>query len=211
MPRHFDIIKLMPVIFESKKNRVEVKPNLNLPNIQTFSPFIRNPDARFDSQHEGESIVLLVRAHPVTQVKWVLFAVLLFFIPVFFNIPILKLLSPVQLFFLNFFWYSFIFAFIFANFLIYLFNIGLVTTHRIVDIDYQGLLYKEINATPLSKIEDVTVKSSGFINSLFQFGDVFVQTAGAHQNMEFQAVPTPSKVAAVINEIMIQTYGRKFN
>ena len=53
----------------------------------------------------------------------------------------------------------------------------------------------------MEKIEDVTYKQSGFIRSLFNYGDVHVQTAGEEENIEYDRVPRPAKVAEIINDI----------
>jgi hypothetical protein len=81
--------------------------------------------------------------------------------------------------------------------------VGLITNERIVDVDFYNVLYKEVTATRIEKIEDVTSKSGGFIESFFHYGDVFVQTAGNELNIEFLEVPSPSRVVRIINDLMV--------
>lgn len=186
----------MPTIFESKKDNDSKK------NPGVFTSFALNPDICFDGQNTDEKVVLMLRAHPVTQLPWISFSVFLIILPIFFNLFLGRYLTFPQTFFLNLFWYSFVLTLAFINFLNYLFNVGIITNQRIIDVDYHSVLYKEVNATSLSKIEDVTAKSSGFINSIFNFGDIFVQTAGTHENIEFANVPNPQRIAGIISETM---------
>ena len=54
------------------------------------------------------------------------------------------------------------------------------------------------------KIEDVTSKTGGFLSSIFDYGNVFVQTAGTEANIEFVNIPKPSQVAQIINSLINQ-------
>lgn len=164
--------------------------------------FCLHPNVRFESQTKDEEVVLTLRAHPITQISWITIALIMFFLPVFFNIPLVDFLTNNQIFFINFFWYSFLISYVFLNILNYLFNVGIVTNKRIVDVDFHGILYKETTASSIDKIEDVTIKSAGYIPSLFNFGNVFVQTAGNEQNIEFINVPKPTEAASIINQLM---------
>jgi membrane protein YdbS with pleckstrin-like domain len=79
--------------------------------------------------------------------------------------------------------------------------VGIVTNKRIIDIDFYGLIYKEITSAKLEKIEDITVKSGGFFASIFNYGNIFIQTAGTEVNIEFFNVPSPNKVRDLINSL----------
>jgi hypothetical protein len=47
-------------------------------------------------------------------------------------------------------------------------------------------------------IEDVNYTQAGFIRGLFNFGDLFVQTAGGKENIEALAIPMPAKIARLV-------------
>ncbi|KXK09807.1 MAG: hypothetical protein UZ22_OP11002000971 [Microgenomates bacterium OLB23] len=64
------------------------------------------------------------------------------------------------------------------------------------------ILSKKINATTLEEVSDVGSNVNGFIRSLFNYGDVHVQTAGPTQDIDFLAVPEPADVVSIINEMM---------
>jgi membrane protein YdbS with pleckstrin-like domain len=98
-------------------------------------------------------------------------------------------------------WYLLIAAFVFTRFLGWFFNVGIVTDKRIVDIDFFGLLYKEITSADLNKIQDVSQQQVGAIRALFDFGDIFVQTASETAKIEFEAVPHPARVIDLIDNL----------
>jgi hypothetical protein len=188
---------LMPTVFATK-------PKSSHHLLHSFCLY---PSLRFETQAEDETVVLVLRAHPITQLGWIFTSLIILFLPLFFNIFLINYLSGLQIFFINLFWYVFLFSYIFLNILNYLFNVGIVTNRRIIDVDFHQILYKEVTASSISKIEDVTVKSAGFIPSFFNYGNLFVQTAGEEQNIEFLNIPNPTEAASVINKLMKSVRG----
>ncbi len=174
-----------------------------------FSSYMFMPDGvRFETQEPGETIMLLLRKHWLTNIGWVLISAVLLFLP-FILLPMLKLsgtlpettpASWISLFILA--WYLLTFSYFLVNFLLWYFTVSIVTNERIVDIDFINLLNKKFAETRVARVEDVTMRTGGFIRSFFDFGDVFVQTAAKEAVFQFLAVPHPEKVVMVINKIM---------
>jgi len=166
-----------------------------------------NPQVKFDTSEEGEKVSLLLRSHPFTQIGWILssifFLVLLFvlnFFPQsFFNLG--------QILIINLFFIVFILSYIWLNILSWYFNVGIVTNKRVIDIDLHAVIYKEISDAQLGKIEGITVKSGGYLQSLFDYGSIFIQTAGAAVNIEFNNVPHPTDAVQVINNLLGKKHG----
>ena len=176
---------------------------------QIFSPYIFMPDGiRFETQGDGEDIILLLRKHWVTNASWLLMSFILVLLPVVvfpvFSLQnlFIDILPSTFMVLVVLVWYLLTFSYMLVNFLLWYFTVSIVTTERIIDIDYLNILYKEFSATRLSKVEDVTMKSKGFINALFDFGDVHVQTAASEAQFEFLAVPQPDQVVRTINNLM---------
>ena len=80
------------------------------------------------------------------------------------------------------------------------YNITLITDRGVVDIDYSNIVYHDVAMTNLNLIEDVNYTKVGFIRSLLNYGDLFVQTAGGKENLEALAVPNPAEAARIIGE-----------
>ena len=172
------------------------------PHTHLFHSYSIRPKARFESQHEGEEVLLLVRAHPVTLVPVLFTTALMGVIPIIINIPLVRYISTAEVMVINIFWYSMVFSYLFWQIFRWMYNVGIVTNERILDVDFNMIIQKQVSGTSLAKVTDVTERTTGFVRSLFQFGDVYVQTAGEEQNIEFHAVPEPVEIVSIINKLM---------
>lgn len=202
--------KYMPEIFVSPKPKP--KPVSDPPRpvkLQNpLSAFMFMPDGiSFENQEPDETIVLLLRKHFITNFPWLITTVILLLIPVTF-IPFIIInnfipfFPPVFYQFISPVWYLFTASYILVNFLVWYFTISIVTTERILDIDFINLLQKKVAETRLSKVEDVTQRVGGFIEAFFDYGNVYVQTAGREPVFLFNSVPAPHQVVKIINQLL---------
>ena len=199
----------MPVIFEASKKKKEKERKLDhMAREHPLSAFLVKPlGVRFAAQEKKEKIVLLLRQHPITNLSWMAFLIMLLLVPplllpVFISLGIIPVLPSSFKLIATLFWYLGCFGFFLVNFLLWYFNVNIITNKRIIDIDFVYLLYKETTATRITQVEDVTYKMGGIIRTIFNFGDVFVHTAGPEQNIEFLGVPKPTEVTKKIVELM---------
>lgn len=171
-----------------------------------FKSFVAKPEKIFfDSQHFEEKVLLLLRQHPATQIGWIVIAIVLVFLPILFNsISLLDFLPANYQFASMVGWYLVILGYILQSFLSWFYNVYIVTDERIVDVDFNSLLFKNISSAKLDKIEDVTTQAGGILASVFDYGTVKVQTAGTETEFEFDNVPQPAKVASFLNEMLIE-------
>lgn len=167
--------------------------------------FCVRPNIRFENQEDDEEVLLVLRAHPITLIPWILNGLVLLAILIFLDFALGSFLNAAQFFFINFLAITFILSYFWFNFLGYFFNVGIITNKRIIDLDFHAVIYKEVTETIFSKIEDITAKSGGYFASLFNFGDVFIQTAGTEVNIEFLKVPMPNEVVRIISELVPNT------
>ena len=175
-------------------------------NLHFFSSFASYPEGiSFEEQKVGETIELLLRRHFVTNVPWILGSLILIILPIFFPIlfanPPFPMPSSNIVALLVTTYYTFIFGFVLLNFTLWYFHTGIVTNLRVIDTDITGILFRVVSEAKNEDIQDVTYTQIGFIRSLFNFGDVSVQTSGSVQNIEFDRVPKPSIVARIIGEL----------
>lgn len=168
----------------------------------SFHAFCLRPRLKFDGQNDTEDIILVLRAHPITQVYWIVNGFILIITFLLLNLLLLNFLDYYQLFFFDVFGFAIILSYVWFNFLGWFFNVGMVTDERVIDIDFHSVLYKEVTIAMLKKIEDVTSKAGGFFSSLFDYGNVFIQTAGTEANIEFMNIPKPSQVAKIVNQLL---------
>ncbi len=176
------------------------------PNRNPLSAFLaKPPNTFFDSQTHQECILLLLRQHPITQVKWVITSIVLLFIPFLFQyLPFIALLPSSYQFVITMGWYLLVFGFIFQVFLDWFFNVSIITDERVIDIEFLSLIFKHISYTQIEKIEDVTATTSGALGAVFDYGDVMIQTAAATDEFQFLKVPEPTEVAEFINQMLVE-------
>ena len=166
-----------------------------------------SPKLHFETQSADEEIILLLRAHVITNVPWVFLVVILFILPLISSLtstfdPIFDPLgiSETSARILTLSWYFLAFAVALQNILHWYFNVYILTNKRIVDIDFQQLLYRKISSTELSNVQDITYTKGGIPQSLFDYGDLHVQTAGTLPQFEFLRVPNPGEVQKEIEK-----------
>ncbi len=90
---------------------------------------------------------------------------------------------------------------LFIVWVIYYLNVHIVSDQRIVDIDQVGLLFREVSELNIETIEDVTSQNMGLFGNFLNYGNVYIQTAGAAQRFEFNNVPNPGSVASLILQL----------
>lgn len=170
-----------------------------------FKSFIPKPKkVKFDLQHDNEEIFLVLRQHPITQLK----TILALFFSIFFVPWLLKNSGLIAVLPQNFriLFYVFLIVIFFGialrSFLLWFFSVNIVTNERIIDVDFLSIIYKNISITKNRNIQDVTKQSSGVMASIFDYGTIYIQTAGAKNEFEFDHVPQPAKVTKLLNEIM---------
>ena len=172
-------------------------------NIQDRLGIKEEINVRFEDQRNNEIVLLLLRKHWLTNLGWLILGVLLFIVPLIFkDFPALAIL-PLKYRLLVFIgWYLLLIAYLFEKFLGWFYNVGIVTDQRVVDIDFYGLLYKEVSTADLDKIQDVTQKQIGAVRTVFNFGNILIQTAAETQMLEFEDIPQPDKVAKLLNDLL---------
>jgi membrane protein YdbS with pleckstrin-like domain len=180
---------------------VQEKPNNN-----PLSSFIAMPSKiNFETQGEDEQIILLLRQHWIINVSWILIAILMIASPLVLRIvPLISFLPPNFQLIALVMWYLVTMAFVFEKYLSWFFNVYIITDERIIDVDFLSLTYREISEAQIEKIQDITYKTGGLIKDTFDFGDVYIQTAGEVPRIEFIAVPKPDKVVKILNQLLAQ-------
>ena len=160
------------------------------------------PDTRFVAQQEDEEIVLLLRAHPITNIPWMLLAILMLILPSLVLGGGLFTAVPGKFMFIGkLAWYLMTLVFVLEKILYWYYSVFIVTNERLVDIDFYNLMYRMITYANLNHIEEPASVTGGFIRSLFQYGDVWVTTASEKPTVEALNVPYPDKVVDIISRL----------
>ncbi|MBW7955218.1 PH domain-containing protein [Patescibacteria group bacterium] len=183
------------------------------PSHRVFAAYAPKPEnTRFDSQHADEQVLLLLRQSLITQIKYVFVILGLIFVPVLFNaVGMLDFLPARFQLIANLGWYLIVASYTLEVFLSWFYNVYIITDERIIDVDFHSILFKNVSYAKLDNIEDITATTAGFLGSVFDFGDIKIQTAGAVTQFEFASVPHPSRVVAFLNELLIEEEQEKLD
>jgi membrane protein YdbS with pleckstrin-like domain len=193
-------------IKEKQKNGVNPKAH----HMRSLSSFSQKPaGVSFQTQKEHESIILFLRAHLITNLSWILITLVLVILPIIILTYIFSLgldflsTQSADHFILVFtlFYYLLVFSYVFVSFLRWFYNVFIVTSERVVDIDYYDIVIHNIAVASLSHVQDVNYTQSGFIPTFFDYGDLFVQTAGDEKNFEALSIPKPREATHIIGDL----------
>jgi hypothetical protein len=160
-------------------------------------------DIDFETKEKDEKIILFLRAHPVTNFKWILVTVFMIFVPIvaktfgiFASLP-----AGFELI-INLTWYLVTATYALECFLGWYSNVYFVTNLRVIDVDFYSLIYKQVSDANVDKIQDVTYNTGGVARAFFNYGNVFIQTAAEVSEFDFLSVPNPAKVAKIIEDLI---------
>jgi uncharacterized membrane protein YdbT with pleckstrin-like domain len=206
----------MPELFVADKKPIDESEIGKLVSGNRFKSvwgsLVVEPDFKFESQHEDEKIIILGRRHFITNFGWIAIVCFAFFVPLFWGeFPMINALDQNTTLFVSIAWYSGLAFYAMQSFLLWFYNVYIVTNERVVDVDFTGLLSKSVNVAPLAKIEDVNYFQKGMLSSMFDFGNVVVETASDQKAPDlssesgaftFESISNPDKVASVISELM---------
>lgn len=178
-------------------------------SLSLFPTLLDHPSGiSFAQQEADEKIELMLRQHFVTQIPWIIISIIGVILPKlitsyylflglagFTNIPFKLAMSLVIL------WYLLILAYITEKFLHWYFNIYIVTNEHLVDINFHNLLNRDVVEVRLEEVQSGKAHIKGIFGSLFNYGDVIIETAAERQNIQFLAVPKPDFVADRIQDL----------
>lgn len=196
----------MPDVYISRTKNINKFDANVLEQRHTHNPLVAysyQPDSiHFETQDPGEKIILFLRQHPLTNLPWILVAIVMALAPMLLSFfPLLSFLPANLITAALLLWYLLVVAVVLEGFLYWFFNVYIVTDERIIDFDFYNLIYKEISEAKIDKIQDVTYKVGGVVRTLFNYGDVLIQTAGTIPNFDFAAVPNPSEVVRILQAL----------
>jgi uncharacterized membrane protein YdbT with pleckstrin-like domain len=159
--------------------------------------------------NSGEKVIMHLWQHPFIFLKIFLFYCLLFLVPVgcyFFILNMFPelltstiIISPVLV--LVFIYYLTIFLLAFNFWVEEYLDIRTITNKRVISREYLGLFNRTVSELELYRIQDVSVGQKGFFATIFNYGDVSLQTAGAQEKFMFKNIANPVEVSRLIQKL----------
>lgn len=209
MPELYSASASQPAKTEKKKHQPGESKATNrdfLPRRQgnSLSSLLVLPGKKvhFETQEPEEEILMILRAHWITNLPWIFLVSALLWAPLLLRYFPLLLSFPsrFQLVFVVV-WYLVWLMYIFEKFLSWFFNLTIITDERIVDVDFLNLTTKRVSDADIDKIQDVSFTHTGAVGTIFNFGDVLVQTAAEVPEFVFEKIPQPAQVANILQRL----------
>ncbi|MPM92447.1 hypothetical protein SDC9_139582 [bioreactor metagenome] len=129
-----------------------------------FDAFLAKPEkVTFEDQEENEQVVLVLRQHLITQVKPFASTILAALgIPFLLNLSGFLGSLPMNFqFAFQIFWICFIITLFIRSFLLWFFNVYIITDERIIDVDFHSMIFRNISSAKIENIEDISSAAAG--------------------------------------------------
>lgn len=161
----------------------------------------------FESQQSDEQVILLVRRHILALLSVITISVLLYMIGLL-AVFVFPFLLPMMVsgFAYNIYvlivslLFLFTTIFLFNNWVLHYLHAAVLTTEHFVEISQSGLFSRKISVLALEKIQDVSSSQEGIVHTMFNIGEIEVQTAGEAPNFTIEYVSDPNKTSQKIME-----------
>lgn len=172
----------------------------------------------FEGQKNNEEILIVIHRHwfnILTHFFVILLMIILLFGSYFLTAilfddfseqTLLNLTAFIRSLFLTFLWLLF-----FAVWIDYYFDVWIVTSERIINIEQKGLFNRVVSELELEKIQDVTTDVRGIIPTFLNYGHLLIQTAGERERFIFRNVPDPYKIKDAIMKLQNELENKEEN
>ena len=164
----------------------------------------------FPGHGEEEPLFIFVRTHPLSFLPYAIICLIMDALAITMILGTLSIRSDLKPLEFNIalaasgIFALFVIVFSLIAFIDFYFDIQIVTDRRIIDVNQNRLFSRELAELNLEDVEDVSIQISGTMPTLFNYGDVIIQTAGERMNFHFQHVPRPREIASIISDLSEQ-------
>jgi Bacterial PH domain len=191
-----------------KETPISLSESSHIPDVPKGSPFSSfcyyPKNVKFKFKEKEEFIVLLLRRHPITNISWIVIAILMVFAPsVVTSFSSFEMVPMEFQIILLVIWYMITTAFVLEKSLSWFYHVNIVTDERILEVDFVSFLHRELTDANIDQIQDVTVEMGGVFQTFFNFGDIVIQTAGEVPKIRFEQVPNPDGVATILRKLRV--------
>lgn len=89
---------------------------------------------------------------------------------------------------------------LFFAYTIYRQNRIVLTNMHFIQITQSGLFGRSLSKLSLDELQDVRGTRNGVFGTIFNYGEILIETAGAQENFFFRPAPNPLAIAETIND-----------
>lgn len=154
---------------------------------------------QFPGQRPDENVLMVIRKHPIVHFKIILIFLMTIILPLFLfmlfwvrQYPFGEYQTPglvVGIFASLYILYGLLFSCV--AWINEEFDVCILTDQRFMDITQISLFRRSVTSTPLERIQDATSSVDGFFQTLLNYGNILIQTAGGNTNIHIFIDKTP--------------------
>jgi len=192
-------------LFEGRSFVAKISDAIRAPEPATFSAFPQG--VHFSGQDDGEQIVLILRVHPIMLVKHFLEVIFILAIgliiwfyseQIFSGFEYQKMLASVLLIASG----MLAVTVAFDSFIKWFYSVSIITTQRITRVTFDRISAHAVAETQLERVEDIRSDAPGFWSTFFDYGNIYIQTAGEEPEFLLKAIPRVRDVHDTIFDLL---------
>ena len=154
------------------------------------------------NQRKGEKVELFLRRHWLVTARILLTFLVLAGVPIIVLLVLIEdlpawiahpIVGPILIMGVTVYALAII-LFSFVEYADYYLDTWIVTNERIINIEQKGLFNRVASELQLNAVQDVTSDVKGLVRTLFDYGDVVIQTAGGVKRFHFKGIPNPEEI-----------------
>jgi uncharacterized membrane protein YdbT with pleckstrin-like domain len=180
--------------------------------IRNFFKVMNETTSHFEGQEAGEKVVLLMRRHPFTIIYPAGFLALFGIVPIVAWLAFANEITSFGLnslfIFVSSLWYLFLWLFLFYLFTLYSLNTVIVTDRRIIENEQHGFFHRKVSELHTNRVQDVSVRTHGILETFIGFGDIVVQTAASEREFVFHRIGNPEMVKDKIMQVVAAQHSK---
>lgn len=153
------------------------------------------------SNEHNEKILIFARAHPISFINRVFLFTALFLVP-FIVVPFWFGTVKTQLAVLIVCFYYLIWIdMAFIEWFKFYYDFLIVTARQLIVVNQKGLFERVIYQCHLSQVEESTADVKGVTQSMFNYGNIKIQTAGPQEHIVIRAIAKPFEISERIMKL----------
>lgn len=162
----------------------------------------------FATQDADEEVFVLIRRSLYTNFGWafrasfyIVLPIIIFLILTNFGIDLSPNIPNSFFYVLPVAYYSVIFTYMLIKFNDWYYNLVIITNKRLIRYSFNPLSTYRVAEANLDRIEDVSQSTVGFFPSIFNYGDLFIQTAAQRGKFLIKSIPRPTWVRNILVDL----------
>lgn len=148
---------------------------------------------------EGEEPVRVIRRYWFSFVWQIIMAVILIALPFFLMYPLFQWgqwgLLAFGLLLLTALLYGL------RVFVVWYFNLFIITSQRVVDVEQKGFFERTVSSSAYGRIRDVAFRTKGLWQTIFNYGAVIIEIAGAQVRLEARNIKQPKDIQEIVTAL----------